>query len=255
MNELKIINQNGQLVVTSRKVAEDFGKEHPKVIRSIETLIEGIAKNGETYNHLFIESEYQEEQNKQFYKEYLLTRDGFSLLVMGFTGQEALKWKLKYIEAFNDMEAALKNPQPTPTCIEDLIILQAQSIKDMKLQIETAKKETEAVKNEVQDMREVIEIRPSDTWRNDTNNLIKKICMKLNNYSTPKEEAYKALQERGGCDLKTRLKNMRGRIALEGATKTKIDNLNYLDVIAENKRLVEIYTAIVKEMAIKYKVA
>lgn len=57
---------------------------------------------------LFIENNYQNEQNNQWYKEYLLTRDGFSLLVMGFTGKEALEWKLKYIDAFNKMEAALK---------------------------------------------------------------------------------------------------------------------------------------------------
>ena len=44
------------------------------------------------------------------YTEYLLTRDGFSLLVMGFTGSRALEWKLKYIEAFNKMEQAIKNP-------------------------------------------------------------------------------------------------------------------------------------------------
>lgn len=112
MSNLQILNQDGQLVVTTRQVAGDFEKEHPKVTRSVENLIEGIAKNGGTYNHLFIESEYQDEQNKQFYKEYLLTRDGFSLLVMGFTGAKALEWKLKYIQAFNDMEQTLKKEQP-----------------------------------------------------------------------------------------------------------------------------------------------
>ncbi|OLS02913.1 phage regulatory protein Rha [Tissierella creatinophila DSM 6911] len=78
------------------------------MVRDIENLIEGIAKSGDTYNHLLMENEYQNEQNKQIYKKYLLTRDGFTLLAMGFTGQKALKWKLKYIEAFNKMEKALK---------------------------------------------------------------------------------------------------------------------------------------------------
>ncbi|GAB6149847.1 ORF6C domain-containing protein [Clostridium novyi] len=115
MNKLiNVKNKDGQLVVTSRQIARDFEKEHAKVNRDIENLIEGIAKNGDTYNHLFIRTQYQNEQNKQWYKEYLLTRDGFSLLVMGFTGPKALQWKLKYIEAFNKMEKVLKTKQLSP---------------------------------------------------------------------------------------------------------------------------------------------
>ncbi|EDS77330.1 putative antirepressor [Clostridium botulinum C str. Eklund] len=115
MNKLiNVKNKDGQLVVTSRQIARDFEKEHAKVNRDIENLIEGIAKNGDTYNHLFIGTQYQNEQNKQWYKEYLLTRDGFSLLVMGFTGPKALQWKLKYIEAFNKMEKVLKTKQLSP---------------------------------------------------------------------------------------------------------------------------------------------
>ncbi|MDE6665691.1 MAG: Rha family transcriptional regulator, partial [Ruminococcus sp.] len=57
----------------------------------------------------FIETKYQHPQNKQWYKCYDITRDGFSLLVMGFTGKKALEWKLKYIEAFNSMERQLIN--------------------------------------------------------------------------------------------------------------------------------------------------
>ena len=58
---------------------------------------------------LFIESEYRA-SNGKMNKEYLLTRDGFSFLVMGFTGAKADEWKLKYIEAFNKMEQTIKNP-------------------------------------------------------------------------------------------------------------------------------------------------
>lgn len=132
-----------------------------------------------------------------------------------------------------------------------------QELEQKRLQQEIAltKEQTAAVKEEVQDIRELVEIRPSENWRSETNKLVKKICYKLSDYQKPKEYIYKALQERASCDLKIRLKNMRGRLALEGATKTKIDNLNYLDVIAEDKKLIEIYTTIVKEMTIKYKIA
>ena len=97
-------NDKGELVVTSRQVAEDFGKEHKNVVRAIENL---TAQNSAVKN-IMIESKFEHRGNE--YTEYLLTRDGFSLLVMGFTGSRALEWKLKYIEAFNKMEQAIKNP-------------------------------------------------------------------------------------------------------------------------------------------------
>lgn len=100
MNELINI-KNDEAVTTSLLVAELFGKQHSKVIRSIEKFNE--AKNGLVENMF----------HKHFYKDakgerrpmYYINRDGFSLLVMGFTGKKALEWKLKYIEAFNQMEA------------------------------------------------------------------------------------------------------------------------------------------------------
>ncbi|MCC5428176.1 ORF6N domain-containing protein [Clostridium botulinum] len=107
-------------------------------------------------------------------------------------------------------------------------------------------------KEEVQAIRTVVEITPSKSWRSETNRLMTKICFKLKDYQKPKEEVYKALQERAGCDLKIRLKNMRARLALQGVTKSKLDELNYLDVIEQDKKLIEIYTAIVKDMAIKH---
>ena len=62
----------------------------------------GCARNGGA--PLFIKSNYVHPQNKQTYPMYLMNKDGFSLLVMGFTGKEALEWKLQYIRAFNQME-------------------------------------------------------------------------------------------------------------------------------------------------------
>ena len=102
-------SNDGELVVTSRQVAEDFGKNHKEVIRAIENHINTLG-GAQNCASLFIESKYQHFQNKQWYKEYLLTKDGFAFAVMSFTGEEAAKWKLKYIEAFNKMEQTIKNP-------------------------------------------------------------------------------------------------------------------------------------------------
>ena len=103
INTIEINNENGVLTVSSLQIAENFEKEHRNVVQSIENL---TAENSAVKN-LFIESTYINERGRS-YKSYDITRDGFSLLVMGFTGKKALEWKLKYIEAFNLMEKKIK---------------------------------------------------------------------------------------------------------------------------------------------------
>lgn len=98
--------QNQEMITTSsRQVAEKFEKEHKNVVRNIEKLSREIGSNLSL--SYFILSDYKDSMNRN-QTEYLLTRDGFSLLAMGFTGEKALKWKLEYIRAFNEMEAELK---------------------------------------------------------------------------------------------------------------------------------------------------
>lgn len=104
---IRIIQKEGQLVVTSRQVAVDFEKRPSEVNRTIENLIIEIT-SVQNCTHLFIEDNYKDSYGRD-QKQYLLTRDGFSLLVMGFTGSKALEWKLKYINAFNKMEKSLMN--------------------------------------------------------------------------------------------------------------------------------------------------
>lgn len=103
MNEIILKEQNGQILASSRDVAENFRKRNPDVNRAIENL---IVQNC-TVKNMFEETTYISSRGRQE-KEYLMNRDGFSLLVMGFNGKKALDWKLKYIEAFNQMEEKLK---------------------------------------------------------------------------------------------------------------------------------------------------
>ena len=106
MNNSNLVSiNNNQVVVSSRQVAENFGKEHKVVLRSIKEIL--AAQNCAT--KFFYESTFTN-RGKQ-YPEYLMNRDGFSLLVMGFTGEKALEWKVKYINAFNAMEQELRNKE------------------------------------------------------------------------------------------------------------------------------------------------
>lgn len=112
MNDIILSMQNGEPVVSSRQIAESFEKRHDHVMRDIEDIMRGLPKNGDT--PMFYKTEYVHEQNGQSYPMYLMNRDGFTLLAMGFNGKAALEWKLKYIAAFNEMEKKLADqPQLT----------------------------------------------------------------------------------------------------------------------------------------------
>ncbi|MGL4638394.1 MAG: Rha family transcriptional regulator [Shewanella sp.] len=102
MNEL-ITVVNGNPVVTSKQVADHFGKIHRNVMRDIVSELK-TAGNFGLLN--FEQSSYTSDQNKTL-PCYVMTRDGFSLLAMRFTGEKAQQWKIKYIEAFNAMEREL----------------------------------------------------------------------------------------------------------------------------------------------------
>ena len=103
MNSLVQVN-DGQIVVESRKIAEHFDKQHKHVLDAIEN----ITAENSAVTSMFCETTYTAGTGKA-YKEYLMNRDGFSLLVMGFTGKKALEWKIKYIQAFNAMEDELRH--------------------------------------------------------------------------------------------------------------------------------------------------
>ena len=99
----------GKIVTSSQAVAYYFEKQHRNVLRAIR----GMLKNEHT-KEMFYEYLYTDKQNDQTYPAFLMTRDGFTLLAMGFTGKKALEWKIRYIQAFNEMEKKLKE-QENPT--------------------------------------------------------------------------------------------------------------------------------------------
>lgn len=258
MNKLvDVQDRNGELVVSSREVARNFDKEHKEVIYTIEGrrdskgniknhgLIEQISEGGKSHvEKYFIESYYN--SRGKAYKEYLLTRDGFALLAMGFTGKKALDWKLKYIEAFNKMEKQLEKQVLPNNLSPQLQLLINMELKQKELEAAVARTE-----KEVTNIKENI-IVDYENWRKWANGRIKAIGAALGDYRRAYNEGYKELEQRANCNLERRLQNKVDRLKRAGVGKKKINNINYLDIIGEDKRLQEIYTAIVKEMCIKY---
>lgn len=105
MENLVFNGENGHALTNSLLVAEKFGKEHKHVLSSIRELIKGTAEN--SADLMFVESSYTNGQNKE-QPMFIMTRDGFTLLAMGFTGKKALQFKLDFINAFNTMERQLR---------------------------------------------------------------------------------------------------------------------------------------------------
>ncbi|MGL4752506.1 MAG: Rha family transcriptional regulator [Aeromonadaceae bacterium] len=116
MSDLVMI-ENGKVFVSSNKVAEIFEKEHRNVIRNIKSVIKSNTYFGSLN---FERTTYTTEQNK-VHDCYNMTRDGFALIAMGFSGQKAMDWKIKYINAFNMMESALIGTAPALETVNQIV--------------------------------------------------------------------------------------------------------------------------------------
>ena len=134
------------------------------------------------------------------------------------------------------------------------------------IQMETRQKQIEArqaeqatalagLEQKIQNTCEVIDLDKT-AWRKDSEHLINKIARATGEgYGGIRllyEEIYRSIESRAGVSLNTRLTNKRNRMAGEGVCKSKRDKLTRVDIIAEDKKLIEIYVAIVKELAVKY---
>lgn len=102
--EVKRISKTEMTAVSSLDVADTFEKRHADVLRDIEEL--GCSKDFRERN--FALSKYLVENNKRSYPMYYMTRDGFTILVMGYAGEKAMRFKEAYIRQFNAMEKTLQ---------------------------------------------------------------------------------------------------------------------------------------------------
>lgn len=131
MAELVIQNSNGNDVTTSLIVAQVFGKNHKDVLRDIEKL--SCSEDFRVRN--FAHTPYTHPQNGQVYHYYEMTKDGFSFLVMGYTGAKAGEFKEKFISEFNRREMMLKD--------DDYILMRSQQI--LQKRVEEAEQKVKAL--------------------------------------------------------------------------------------------------------------
>lgn len=124
------LGAGGKPCADSRDVAQRFGKEHKNVLRDIDALI----SQAQSCRLNFEPISYTDAMNRQ-QRCFVMDRDGFMLLAMGFTGEEALKWKILYIQAFNTMEAKIASgtlyaiPQTYAAALRELADMSEENIK------------------------------------------------------------------------------------------------------------------------------
>jgi Rha family phage regulatory protein len=134
---------NNKAITTSLIVADVFSKDHKRVMQDIREM----ECSDEFRQHNFVLSSYVSNQNKEL-PMYQMNKKGFTLLAMGYTGKEAMKFKEAYIEQFEKMEEELKKPKPLSE--------REQLMASMRLSLETAEEITQ-VKGEVKEIRGMVE--------------------------------------------------------------------------------------------------
>lgn len=191
---------------------------------------------------------------------YFITESGYLMLVKSLTDDLAWKVQRELVNKYFRSENGVKELSPQLQLLINMELQQKKIVEQLN-QVNhhalEAKAKAEETKEQIQDIRDVITLDPN-SWREDCRKLISKIASKLGGYQYIKDinkEIYSLMDIRLSSRLSIRLTNKRRRMADEGVCKSKRDKLTYVDVIADDKKLIEGYKAIVKEMAIKYGVA
>jgi anti-repressor protein len=130
MSELVFKTDDGIPITTSLLVAQKFEKEHKHIMRDIKEIMS--KRSAQNWSHFYQSTTYVDSMNR-IQEMFLMNRDGFSLLVMGFTGEKALDFKIEYIEAFNKMEETIKS-FALPKTFSEALQLAADQAKQIELQ-------------------------------------------------------------------------------------------------------------------------
>ena len=244
MDKLLAIGENGQPVASSRDIAEHFGKRHDHVLRDIDAIKEDVPNFGEMFFSVTVPDSYGRPQ-----RAYAMNRDGFTLLAMGFTGKEALEWKLRYIEAFNQMEADLKSQQKPLSGAEQLLA-QAQYLVEQERRLKAVEAKQERFDNAVAVMS--APLMESDGWQERAQKAINTAVERYDlNHQTFRADLYEEVERRAHVDLGSRQARMRNRMKANGATTNECKAVTKLHVIARDAKLRVIFETVLRQRVIR----
>lgn len=253
MNELKVIeNELVPVYETSTGEKVVYGSELHEVLgvksRYREWIDRRLLDIDAVENEDFQAAEFSAPSG-QTKKDHIIKLDTAKEMAMLERNEKGKQVRRYFIQVEKKYKAASLAAQELSPQLQVMINLEIEQ----KRQAE----KLEHVEERIESIREVVAI-DTTSWRDDTGRILRKIgmeCGDSKSYQDVRAESYQLLEKRMGVNVKQRLTNKRRRMADEGVCKSRRDKLNYLDVIADDKKLIEGYTAIVKELAIKYGVA
>ncbi len=246
MSNLMVIVHNNQRVLTTQQLAEGYETD-PQIIRN------NFNRNKERYiadTHYFLleGAEYQSfrathqiDLPQNISSMYLWTERGALLHAKSLSTERA--WDM--YQVLMDTYFRAKEIQRAQS-VEDLIIMQAQSMKQLKAQVYQLETTTKAIKDTI--------ITQPDKWREDINKMINRISITIGNdqFRKIRLESYEKLESRAHVNLERRLDNLRARMLKQGVRKSSINSACKMDVIESDPKLREIYSKIIQEYYIKY---
>jgi Rha family phage regulatory protein len=245
MNELQ------QKTITSLEAAEMVDKQHSDLLKDIRRYAAQLNEGNIPSVEFFTESTYPDAKGEDR-PCYLVTKKGCEFIANKLTGVKGAMFTAKYINRFHEMEQSMENNLALlPTKLQILqgmlnqLITQEQRLASVEAQ---SQKAIETVQN----IKETF-VEEYDNWRDGIKHKISAIQKGMNDtYQNTYNRLYDNLETRAACDLSARVRNGRRRLEEAGASKTKVEAYCRMDVIEEDTRLKEIFTAIVKEYSVKY---
>lgn len=245
------VDENG--MTTARKLYAFLELNPSNYSKWCKTNITGNEFATENEDYFHSSSSTSERSRGNFAEDYKLTAHFAKKLSMkgnGAKAEEARDYFTTLEERVKQKVIDLNQLSPELQMFQKIF----NSVAEQQLEQKRQAEQLNHVEQRVESIREVVAL-DTTSWRDDTGNILRKISMELGGgqaYSQVRAESYELLSKRMGVNLKQRLTNKRRRMADEGICKSTRDKLSYVDIIAEDKKLIEGYTAIVKEMAIKY---
>ncbi len=222
MTDIILSTQNGEPVASSRQIAESFGKEHKDVLRAIEN----IKAQNCALTSMFFETTYTAGTGKA-YPMYLMNRDGFTLLAMGFTGKAALEWKLKYIAAFNAMEKQLaQRPQLT----------NGNSLQALNLLVKSLNEQQDAMNR----LQVNVDAQSAAIEKLEEQNELNRQAFTMNHGNWRENATFHK-------DMKKRKMNLKKEFP-----KRKFSNFEVIDRAGDRNQLISILQSVLCKMCIRY---
>lgn len=262
MNQLQLIEQSDQRVLTTAQLAEAFGTEARRIAENFNAnkeryklgkhyfLLEGETLKG--FKNEYGNSVVASTANKL----YLWTEKGACLHAKSLNTDPAWETYERLVDEYYEIKyQTIDTSQLSPELqmfkqIWDGLAKSQIENARMNQQLSETTKKVEEVENAVTVITETM-IQRDEDWRKSINHMINAAARRLGGkYQDLRNESYRLLEERAHCKLSIRLTNLIDRLQESGATKAKINSTTKMDVIESDARLKEIYTVIVKELSI-----